>query len=149
MFALLRNARIVLTFSLLTGTLSAAPDARVDFQRQVRAILSENCFQCHGPDQKTRMANLRLDTRDGAFAARKNGLVIVPGKPAESLLVKRIFAETAAMRMPPAASHKSLTEDQKNILRRWIEEGAQWKEHWAFIPPVRPALPPVGSTLPK
>jgi mono/diheme cytochrome c family protein len=143
--ALLRNARIFLASGLLTGALSAATDPAVDFQRQVRAILSENCFQCHGPDQKTRMANLRLDTRDGAFAARKNGLVIVPGKPDESLLVKRVFAETAAMRMPPVASHKTLTENQKNILRRWIEQGAQWKEHWAFIPPVRPDLPPVRN----
>ena len=145
MAALLRNARIFLALGLLAGTLSAAPGAPVDFQRQVRAILSENCFQCHGPDQKTRMANLRLDTKDGAFAARKNGLVIVPGKPDESLLVKRVFAETAAMRMPPLASHKVLTEDQKSILRRWIEQGAQWKEHWAFIPPVRPVLPPVKN----
>ena len=122
--AFLRNAQIFLVFNLLTGTLPAAPGAAVDFQRQVRAILSENCFHCHGPDQKTRMANLRLDTRDGAFAPRKNGLVIVPGKPDESLLVKRVFAETAAMRMPPAASHKTLTADQKSILRRWIEQGA-------------------------
>jgi mono/diheme cytochrome c family protein len=143
--ALLRNARIFLASGLLTGTLSAAPGPDVDFQRQVRAILSENCFQCHGPDQKTRMANLRLDTRDGAFAARKNGVPIVPGKPDESLMVKRVFAETDAMRMPPVASHKVLTEDQKNILRRWIEQGAPWKEHWAFIPPVRPVLPPVGN----
>ena len=145
MTALLRNARVFLTLGLLNGTLSAAPGAAVDFQRQVRPILSENCFKCHGPDQKTRMANMRLDTRDGAFAVRKNGLVIVPGRPDESLMVKRVFAETDAMRMPPAASHKVLTEDQKNILRRWIEQGAQWKEHWAFMAPVRPALPPVGN----
>ena len=109
----------------------------VDFQRQVRPILSENCFLCHGPDQNMRMADLRLDTREGAKA------VIVPGKPDESLLIKRIFAEKPAMRMPPISSHRMLTGAQKDVLKTWIAEGAPWKEHWAFINPVRPPLPTV------
>jgi hypothetical protein len=91
------------------------------------------------------MANLRLDIREGAFETRKNGTVIVPGKPDESLLIKRISSDNAAYRMPPVFSHKTLTADQKNILRRWVGEGAQWKEHWAFITPVRPAVPVVAS----
>ena len=88
----------------------------VNFQRQVRPILSDNCFLCHGPDKGTRMANLRLDIREGAFETRKNGTVIVPGKPDESLLIKRIFSDDAGYRMPPVFAHKTLTAEQKNTL---------------------------------
>ncbi len=115
----------------------------VDFQRQIRPILSDNCFLCHGPDKGTRMVNLRLDVKDGALSTRKNGTVIVPGKPDESLLIKRVSADNPAFRMPPASSHKTLTQAQKDTLRRWIEQGAPWKEHWAFIPPVKAQLPEV------
>ena len=131
---------------MLAFAADAAGDAPVNFQRQVRPILSDNCFLCHGPDQGTRMADLRLDIRTGAFATRKDGVVIVPGKPEESLLIKRVFAEKAAMRMPPAFSHKTLTQEQKDILRRWVAQGAPWKDHWAFVAPVRPALPDVKDT---
>jgi hypothetical protein len=89
------------------------------------------------------MANLRLDIREGAFAERKNGSVIVPGKPDDSLLIKRVMSDDPAFRMPPAMSHKTLTADQKEIIRRWIEAGAPWKEHWAFIAPTQPVVPPV------
>ena len=89
------------------------------------------------------MADLRLDIREGAFATRKDGVVIVPGKPDESLLIRRVFAPSAAVRMPPAYSHKTLTPDQKDILRRWVAQGAVWKDHWAFVAPVRPPLPAV------
>ena len=85
------------------------------------------------------MADVRLDIREGAFATRKNGAIIVPGKPDESLLIKRISSDNAGYRMPPAFAHKTLTAEQKDILRRWVEQGAPWKEHWAFIAPVRPA----------
>ncbi len=122
-----------------------AASTGVDFQRQVRPILSDNCFLCHGPDPSTRMANLRLDTREGAMGMRKNGAPIVPGKPEESLAIKRIFAEKPAMRMPPVYSHRSLTPEQKDTLRRWIEQGAPWKEQWAFIAPVRPQLPAIKA----
>lgn len=121
----------------------AAAAGGVDFQREVRPILSENCFHCHGPDQGTRMAGLRLDTRDSAFSTRPNGKVIVPGDPSASLLYQRISHEKEAMRMPPVFTKKSLTAEQKDVLRRWIEQGAQWKEHWSFQAPVRAALPPV------
>ncbi len=144
----LRGAALVfLGIALFDNNLGAAdppPTAPlVNFQRQVRPILSDNCFLCHGPDQGTRMANLRLDIHEGAFETRKNGSVIVPGKPDESLLIKRIFSEDPGYRMPPVFAHKTLTADQKSILRRWIEQGAQWKDHWAFIAPVKPPLPAV------
>ncbi len=92
------------------------------------------------------MADVRLDIHDGAFATRKNGTIIVPGKPEESLLIKRILSDDANYRMPPAFSHKTLTAEQKDILRRWVKEGANWKDHWSFIAPTRPALPAVKDT---
>ena len=122
----------------------AAP-APVDFQKEVRPILSNICFQCHGFDKASRMADLRLDTREGAFAERKNGRVIVPGDPAASLLWQRIDHENAGQRMPPAYSHKTITDEQKGTLKLWIEQGAQWKEHWAFAPPVRRDPPAAKS----
>ena len=91
------------------------------------------------------MAGLRLDTREGAFSPRKNGTPITPGKPAESLLYQRISEQRAGRRMPPASSHKTLTEKQIDTLKRWIESGADWKEHWAFITPSRPQQPPVKT----
>ncbi|MBI2686533.1 MAG: DUF1553 domain-containing protein [Acidobacteria bacterium] len=108
----------------------------VDFQRDVRPILSDACFQCHGPDPGSRMAGLRLDTKEGALAR-----VIVPGKPAESRLYQRIMQENIALRMPPVSSHKMLSDAQKATLKSWIEQGAPWKEHWAFRAPVKAAVP--------
>ncbi len=109
---------------------------RVDFQREVRPILSDACFHCHGPDKSSRMAGLRLDTKEGAFAK-----VVVPGAPLESKLYQRVAHEKSAMRMPPAASHKVLSEVQKATLKIWIEQGAPWKEHWAFVAPEKAAVP--------
>jgi hypothetical protein len=137
---------VLLSLCAMPVVWAAPPAATVDFQRQVRPILSDNCFLCHGPDKGTRMVDLRLDIKDGAMAARKNGTPIVPGKPDESLLIKRIFSDNAAYRMPPTFSHKTLTAEQKDTLRKWIEQGAPWKEHWSFIPPVQPALPEVKNT---
>src|SRR5437870_3556837 len=115
---------------LLAATVPLLAQKPIDFQREVRPILSEACFQCHGPDANSRMAGLRLDTKAGALAR-----AIVPGKPLESKLYQRIVQEKVALRMPPAASHKTLTDAQKNTLKTWIEQGAPWKEHWAFIAP--------------
>ena len=117
----------------------------VDFQREIRPILSDACFHCHGPDKGSRMAGLRLDTREGAFEQRKNGQPVVPGKPAESLLLQRINHAKAGLRMPPAASHKTLTDAQKLTLKRWIEQGAPWTEHWAFVAPQKKPLPVVKA----
>ena len=146
----IRQLILALSAPLLgSGFLLAAEPANsapiVNFQRQVRPILSDNCFQCHGPDKGTRMADVRLDTREGAFATRKNGTIIVPGKPEESLLIKRVLSDDAAYRMPPAFAHKTLTGEQKGILRSWVEQGAQWKDHWAFVAPTSPPLPTVND----
>jgi len=138
-----RMLRLTLALFAATGLIYAAASGEVDFQRQVRPILSDNCFLCHGPDKGTRMADLRLDIQEGALAHRKNGQPVEPGKPEESLLIKRIYSNDPAFRMPPVFAHKTLTEEQKEILRRWIAQGAKWKQHWAFVPPRKAALPPV------
>src|SRR5882724_11348191 len=135
---------------LLISNLSAQqsptkPAQGVDFQRVVRPILSDACFHCHGPDKNTRLVDLRLDTREGAFTARENGTPIVPGNSKASLVYQRITEPDSARRMPPVSSNKTLTAEQKDILRRWIEEGATWKEHWSFVPPVRQAVPSVKA----
>ena len=135
---------MLIVFLLLTQAAAQAQTA-VDFQREIRPVLSENCFQCHGPDSSTRMAGLRLDLKDGLFEGRKNGAVIVPGKPEASLLFQRVSAADPNRRMPPPYSHKALNGRQVNLLRRWIEAGAPWQEHWAFRAPVKPRAPAVQN----
>ncbi len=113
------------------------PAGEVHFNRDVRPILSENCFRCHGHEPKQREAGLRLDDRDAAIQYG----AILPGDPAASLLVERIFEADADLRMPPVESHKSLSETQKELLRRWIAEGAEYEGHWAYQPPKAPPFP--------
>jgi Protein of unknown function (DUF1553)/Protein of unknown function (DUF1549)/Planctomycete cytochrome C len=125
----------------------AAPAEKVDFNRDVRPILSENCFQCHGPDKGQRKADLRLDQKTGLFATKDNGPVVVPAKPAESQLFVRITSKDNDLHMPPADSGRKLSARQIEVIRRWIEQGAEWKGHWAYIPPTRPAVPDVGHVL--
>ncbi|MFM8705484.1 MAG: c-type cytochrome domain-containing protein, partial [Planctomycetia bacterium] len=115
-------------------TVAAAP---VSFNRDIRPILSDNCFSCHGPDAGHRQADLRLDVRDDAVAAG----AIVPGKPAESTLVARIDAADPGELMPPPESHKKLDAGQKALLARWIEQGAEYQKHWAYEPPRKPEIP--------
>ena len=110
--------------------------AAVNFDREVRPIFSDNCFACHGPDEKHRMAKLRLDTPDGGLAR-----VVAGGHSAESKLFQRINAPNKALRMPPPASGHSLTDKQIDTVRRWIDEGAKWELHWAYVAPKRPAVP--------
>ncbi len=116
---------------------AAAADRPVDFNRDVRPILSDKCFACHGPDEKQRKADLRLDTQDGAAE------VITPGKPAESEMVRRITAADESERMPPKKSGKALTPAEVALLRRWVAEGAAYKVHWAYVPPTRHPIPEV------
>jgi hypothetical protein len=120
----------------------AAPPAKaaIDFTRQIRPILAENCFACHGPDDKARKAKLRLDTKAGALG--HDGL-IVPGKADESELIARVTSKEPTEHMPPPKSGKKLTAEQVELLRKWIDAGAPWSEHWAFVAPKLPALPNV------
>ena len=124
---------------------SAGDEAPVDFQSQVRPILSNACFECHGPDPKARLADLRLDLEEGVFSERPTGSPVTPGDAESSLVYQRITHPDAALRMPPKYAHKELTEDQIQVVRRWIEEGATWEEHWSFTPLTRPDPPQVRS----
>ena len=117
----------------------------VDFQRDVRPILSNHCFECHGPDAATRMADLRFDTREGAFSQRPSGSLVVPGDPEASLLYQRISHPQPALRMPPAHSKRPLKDEQIARLRQWIQQGAAWDQHWSFKAIGRPAPPPVKN----
>jgi hypothetical protein len=118
----------------------------VEFNRDIRPILSDTCFNCHGPDQKKRKADLHFDTKEGAFADLGGYRAIVPGNLDKSELFRRISAEDEAERMPPVRSGRKLTRRQIELFRRWIEQGAKWQKHWAFISPKRPALPQVKKT---
>jgi hypothetical protein len=127
---------------------------KVDFNRDIRPILSNNCFKCHGPDDKERQGNseggLRLDVEEDAKRKLDDGSAIVPGKPEESLLVERIQSTDESALMPPKTSGKQLTASQKELLVRWIKQGAPYAKHWAWVKPVRADLPMVkDKTWPK
>jgi hypothetical protein len=119
--------------------------AEVDFNRDVKPILAKNCLACHGPDDGHREAGLRLDQREPAVAPRKNGPAIVVGKPALSRIIARVTAADPADRMPPPSTGNHLTSDQVSILKRWIEQGAKYAPHWAWVAPVRPVPPKVND----
>lgn len=120
-----------------------ADDERVNFMRDIRPLLSDRCFHCHGPDAKHREEGLRFDTKDGAMAALESGgYAIVAGKPAESALIERIKSADPDERMPPVGSGKpALTAEQVELFRKWIAQGAEWQDHWSFATPQRPAIP--------
>ncbi|MFP6598045.1 MAG: DUF1549 domain-containing protein, partial [Candidatus Hydrogenedentota bacterium] len=125
---------------------SARADDKVDFNRDIRPIISEKCYACHGPDSAAREKDLRFDIREGLFGKSEFGQpLIVPGDPEESEIYYRITAEDPDERMPSADSNLSLTKEEIDILRRWIEEGAPWQGHWAFVPPERPSLPAISQ----
>jgi hypothetical protein len=111
------------------------PGDRVSFNHEIRPLLSDRCFRCHGPDEKARKAKMRLDTAEGAHRALDDGwFVIKPGDPARSVLVERIFHEDPDEMMPPPESHLALSADERRLLVRWIEQGAAYEPHWAFVP---------------
>ena len=124
-----------------SAVLAAAEPDRVSFNRDLRPIMSDTCFRCHGPDRNARKADMRLDIREEAVKPTRSGHVpIVPGDPDKSEIITRIFS-TGASVMPPKSAHKELTPAQKDIIRRWVAEGAVYEGHWAFQPVKRPPLP--------
>lgn len=129
--------------TLTPGLARAEPSDRdaIVYNRDIRPILSDNCFYCHGPDKNKRKGKFRLDDRESAVAKK----AIAPGKPADSSLVDRIFTKDAEDLMPPPETHKALTEAQKQLLVRWVEQGAVYQPHWAYIPPRRPPVPAVAN----
>jgi hypothetical protein len=126
---------------VLGGAVGLGADNRpatVVFNRDIRPILSDNCFQCHGPDKATRKAKLRVDQEASVFKERK---VIVPGNPGKSEVYQRLIAKDDKERMPPVSSGHKLTARQIELVRQWIEHGAKWQKHWSLIAPQRPELP--------
>jgi hypothetical protein len=136
-------------YALLVAALAlpTASSAAVDFNREIRPILSDNCFKCHGPDDKHRMANLRLDLRDGgAFSEHRNGPLIAPGDSAKSILYQRVSNTDKNRRMPPPNAGVELSTKQVQLIKEWIDEGAKWETHWAFSAPKHPDPPAVKNT---
>src|ERR1700760_831265 len=129
----------------VTGSALILQGATVEFNRDIRPIMSDTCFRCHGPDKSSRMANMRLDLRDEATKPLPNGKTpIVPGHPEQSEIIERIFARDAR-RMPPDFAHKTLTDAQKDTVRRWVAEGAKYEGHWAYQPVRRPEPPKISG----
>tara|TARA_R110002073_G_C9482545_1_gene580166 strand:+ start:205 stop:2592 length:2388 start_codon:yes stop_codon:yes gene_type:complete len=143
-FACLLLAVVCMLTCSLARAADVTPEA-VDFNRDVRPILAENCYACHGFDEAAREADLRLDTFAGAIGDDGGISAIVPGKPDESELVSRVLSDDAADIMPPKDSGKQLTSAQKETLRRWVEQGAKYDAHWAFVPPQRTSPPDVDG----
>ncbi|GAA4469395.1 PSD1 and planctomycete cytochrome C domain-containing protein [Novipirellula rosea] len=141
-FACLLLAVVCMLTCPSTWAADVTPEA-VDFNRDVRPILAENCYACHGFDEAAREADLRLDTFAGAIGDDGGISAIVPGQPDESELVPRVLSDDAADIMPPEDSGKQLTSAQKETLRRWVEQGAKYDAHWAFVPPQRTSPPDV------
>ena len=140
-------AGVLTAFQCLAAPALAVPGA-VQFNRDIRAMMSENCFACHGPDSNARKAGLRLDTKEGLFEKTpKRGPAVVPGKPEQSELWKRITATSADDVMPPPESHKTLKPEQKELFRKWIAGGASWQGHWAYLKPERPAVPGFSKSV--
>ncbi|AMV18782.1 PSD1 and planctomycete cytochrome C domain-containing protein [Planctomyces sp. SH-PL14] len=144
---MIRSSLLVVACLLTTTASAADPGQKLDFNRDVRTILSDNCFKCHGFDDKSRQAGLRLDTTEGATLKLESGAqAIVPGDPDASGLIARLTSTNPDEVMPPPASGKNVTPEQIEILKRWIREGAEFKKHWSFNTVERPTLPAVQNT---
>jgi hypothetical protein len=128
---------------LVASAQSAIAQAQVEFDRDIRPILSDACFFCHGPDSAKRKAGLRLDVEALAKAPIKDRTPIVPGDPGASEIYRRLISNDPEEQMPPPDSHRSVTREQVELIRRWIEQGAEWQPHWAYVAPGRPPTPRV------
>ena len=152
----MKRLPLLLAFFLVAAWFLTGPGAegqaptpakgKVQFARDIQPVLSANCFICHGPDEKTRKAGLRLDDAASATKELKSGArAIVPGKSGASELIARIFSDSDDERMPPPKSQKHLKKAEKDLLKRWIDKGAEYQPHWAFVAPKRPALPTIKT----
>ncbi|MEI6714821.1 MAG: c-type cytochrome domain-containing protein [Verrucomicrobiota bacterium] len=134
---------------LFAAQTSGAESGKISFNRDIRPILSDTCFHCHGFDPKSRKAGLRLDERAAALIETKNGVLpIVPGKPEESAIIQRVLTTDADEIMPPVKAHKELTLAQKELLKRWVAEGAVYEPHWAYASLEKPEIPHNGRSDP-
>ena len=141
------RARIVLVVAVIVAAPARAlGDETIQFNRDIRPLLSDNCFGCHGPDQAQRQADLRLDVEESAKRELDGVRPIVPGDLEASELYRRITSSDEDERMPPPDSGKTLSPEQIEKITRWIRTGARWQEHWAFIAPLRPAIPPLQKS---
>ncbi len=141
LFSILIGCFVIVTISPVH-----AQTGKVQYARDILPILSTHCFTCHGPDAKLQKAGLRLDVAETAFKTLKSGnRAVVPGKVKESELLARVHSTEDSERMPPASTKKSLTVTEKQLLKRWIEEGAEYQRHWAFVKPIRFSVPAVKS----
>src|SRR3954463_13007700 len=138
-----RSLTCIVIVSCACTTLSSAHAANtaIQYNRDVRPILFENCFACHGPDSASRQAELRLDKRQVAVDKK----AIVPGDPEASEVIRRILSDDAEEQMPPPVTKKKLTDAQKKLLTDWIKKGAEYEAHWSLIPPVRANVPEIKS----
>lgn len=149
----MRKSMICLVANGLCGLVCVAAVAvaeeprKIEFNRDVRSILSDKCYACHGPDQNKREADLRLDDEQSAKADHDGKVAIVPGKPDESELLRRILSPDPDERMPPGSTGKALTDAEIETLRQWIAQGATWQQHWAWIPPRKVEPPAADATL--
>jgi hypothetical protein len=143
MTAIFLTAVSTVTLAARTGL---GNDDEIVFSRDIRPILSQNCFDCHGPDDKQRKAELRLDTKEGLFTELGGQTPFVPFKPDKSEALRRMASEDADERMPPPKTGKRVSAAQLDLIRRWIAQGAKWSQHWSYVPPVRPAVPRADGT---
>jgi hypothetical protein len=135
------------SLSFAANVLAAeSTDPKVDFNRDIRPILSDVCFQCHGPDKNQRKADLRFDLKDEFYKDRGGYAMVVPGKLDQSELYSRLIDADEKQRMPPPEALRQLTRLEIDLFKRWIEQGAQWKGHWAYIRPERPAIPQIENS---
>ena len=146
LFVLLASASLAWTLAATPAAPAAeAPTKPVDFNREIRPILSDNCFKCHGPDEKMRMARMRLDETEGLFVDRGGYKIIVPGNSSQSKIYQKISSKDVAFRMPPVYSGKTLTDKQVELIKQWIDQGAKWETQWSFVAPKRPPVPEVKN----
>ncbi|MEI6534023.1 MAG: DUF1549 domain-containing protein, partial [Verrucomicrobiaceae bacterium] len=141
------KASIILSGALGIAVANACgAESKLHFNRDIRPLMSDTCFHCHGPDKNARKANLRLDIRDEALKPAKSGAVpIVPGKPDQSEIIKRLFTTDTDDLMPPEEAHKIFTKDQKETFKRWVAEGAEYEPHWAYTPLAKPVVPKIPA----